>query len=67
LAARPLRGQLVRQAPHPHLLISEALLPEFAALFKGLSEAEIDELMQSFLFPNCTVRPELAETLAAYA
>ena len=49
------------------MLIAEGLLPEFAALFKGLSEAEIDELMQSFLFRNCTVRQELAETLAAYA
>ncbi len=50
-----------------HLLISEALLPEFAALFRGLSEAEIDELMQSFLFRNCAVRQELADILAAYA
>jgi hypothetical protein len=50
-----------------HLLISEALLPEFAALFRGVSDREIDELMQSFLFHNCSVRQELAETLAAYA
>jgi hypothetical protein len=49
------------------MLISEGLLPEFAALFEGVSEAEIDELMQSFLFRNCTVRQELAQTLAAYA
>ena len=49
------------------MLIAEALLPEFAALFQGLSEAEIDELMQSFLLRNCTVRQELAETLAAHA
>ncbi len=67
LAARPLwlkglANRLVR-----NLLIAEGLLPEFAALFRGLSEAEIDELMQSFLFRNCTVRQELADTLAAYA
>ena len=60
--ANRLANRLVR-----NLLISEALLPEFAALFRGVSEAEIDELMQSFLFRNCTVRQELADTLAAYA
>jgi hypothetical protein len=50
-----------------HILLSEALLPEFAALFEGVSEAEIDALMRSFLFQNCAVRSELAEILAAYA
>ena len=60
--SKRLANRLVR-----NLLIAEGLLPEFAALFRGLSEAEIDELMQSFLFRNCTVRQELADTLAAYA
>ena len=32
------------------------MLPEFAALFSGLSEPEIDALMQSFLFANCAIR-----------
>ncbi len=50
-----------------HLLLSEALLPEFANLFKGLSEADIDALMQSFQFKNCAVRRDLADILTAYA
>ena len=46
-----------------HIMLSEALLPEFAACFAGLSEAEMDEMQRSFLFENCTVREQLAETL----
>lgn len=49
------------------MLIAEGLLSEFAALFKGLSEAHIDELMQSFLFKNCVIRQPLAQMLAAHA
>ena len=67
LAAGPLWRDTARQSLVRIMLISEGLLPEFAAFFRGLSEAEIDELMQSFLFRNCTVRQELADTLAAYA
>jgi len=50
-----------------HLLLSESLLPEFASLFAGLSETEIDALMQSFLYPNCVIRQQLADLLSAYA
>ena len=50
-----------------HILLSEALLPEFAACFAGLSDAELDELLRSFLFQNCTMRQELATILSAYA
>jgi hypothetical protein len=79
----PLRETLHREAPgwNPgpfgadwyakrhvsHLLLSEAILPEFAALFEGLSEPEIDELMQSFRFRNCVIRQELSDLLSAYA
>jgi hypothetical protein len=79
----PLRETLHREAPawQPgpfgadwyakrhvrHLLLSEAILPEFGALFAGLSEPEIDALMQSFLFRNCAIRQELGEILAAYS
>jgi aryl-phospho-beta-D-glucosidase BglC (GH1 family) len=47
-----------------HVLISEALLPEFAESFRGMSEVEIDEMMQSFLFKNCVQRTELARILS---
>jgi endoglucanase len=49
------------------ILLAEALLPEFAELFRDMSETEIDEMMQSFLFKNCIVRQPLARTLADYA
>jgi hypothetical protein len=48
------------------LLLSESLLPEFASLL-GLSETGIDALMQSFLYPNCVIRQQLADLLSAYA
>lgn len=54
--------QLVR-----HMLLSEPLSEEFAALFHGLTEDEIDVLMRSFLFENCHVRTPLAELLAEFA
>ncbi len=50
-----------------HLLLSEAMLPEFGELFRGLSEKELDELMQSFLFKNCVKRKELAGILSRFA
>jgi hypothetical protein len=50
-----------------HILLSEALLPEFGALFAGVSEAEIDELQRSFLFENCSIRQELAQILSRFA
>jgi endoglucanase len=37
--------------------------PAFAKRFKGLSESQIDQVMQSFAFRNCRVREELAEAL----
>jgi hypothetical protein len=49
------------------ILLAEALLPEFAELFRGMSETAIDEMMQSFLWKNCVVRQPLAQSLAAYA
>jgi aryl-phospho-beta-D-glucosidase BglC (GH1 family) len=49
-----------------NILLAEALLPEFAELFRGMSETEIDEMMQSFLFKNCIVRQPLAKMLAEY-
>jgi hypothetical protein len=48
------------------ILISEALLPEFGGLFRGLEENQLDGLASSFAFANCTVRTELAEILSAH-
>ena len=50
--------QLVR-----HILLAEPLVDEFARLFEGVSEGEIDELMASFRFERCLQRGELADTL----
>lgn len=47
-----------------HILLSEPLLAEFAALFKDLSEQDIDALLQSFQFKHCQQRAELADILA---
>jgi aryl-phospho-beta-D-glucosidase BglC (GH1 family) len=55
-------AQLVR-----HMLISEALLDEWAERFRGVNADDIDRLMQSFLFNNCSQRTELAQILASYA
>jgi endoglucanase len=49
------------------ILLAEALLPEFAELFRDMSETEIDEMMQSYLFKNCMIRQPLAQSLATYA
>jgi aryl-phospho-beta-D-glucosidase BglC (GH1 family) len=54
-------NQLVR-----HMLLSEPLVDEFAALFKGISTEEIDGLMESFRFENCVRRTELANVLARH-
>ncbi|MEN3306980.1 MAG: endoglucanase [Micromonosporaceae bacterium] len=35
------------------ILFSEALLPEFGELFRGMSENDIDEMMRSFRLENC--------------
>jgi hypothetical protein len=55
-------AQLVR-----HVLLSEPLVDEFAERFRGVTEDDIDALMQSFLFKNCCQRTELAHILASYA
>jgi len=46
-----------------HTLIAEALVPEYAELFRGMSETEIDKMMHSFQFKNCLVREPLADLL----
>jgi endoglucanase len=49
-----------------HILFAEPMVPEFGALFKGMSEPDIDTMMQSFQFQNCVQRPELARILAEH-
>lgn len=48
-----------------HILLSEPLLAEFAERFKGLSEQDIDALLQSFQFKHCVQRVKLADILSA--
>jgi endoglucanase len=51
-------GLLVR-----HILISEALLPEYCNLFKNLSEEQLVALAQSFNFENYVKRSRLENIL----
>jgi len=43
------------------------LLPVFAEQFRGMSETEIDALMQSFAFQRCAPREELAQLIKTRA
>lgn len=46
-----------------HILISEALIPEYSNLFKDLSEEQLIALAQSFLFENYVKRNRLEDIL----
>jgi hypothetical protein len=43
--------------------LAQALLPAFAEQFRGMTEEEIDRMMQSFAFVNCVPRSELVRLL----
>jgi len=43
--------------------LSNLLLPAFAEQFRDMKETEIDEMMASFAFENCTPRTELVELI----
>jgi len=47
----------------PQILFSEAMLPEFGELFRGMTETEIDEMMRSFRLENCRPREPLVALL----
>ena len=47
-----------------HILIAEALVPEFCALFKGMTDEELIELAQSFNFRNYNKRDRLESILS---
>ena len=46
-----------------HLLIAEALVPEYCNLFKGLSDEQIVALAESFRYDNCVKRTRLENIL----
>ncbi|TMR24018.1 glycoside hydrolase family 5 protein [Nonomuraea turkmeniaca] len=47
-----------------HILIAQALLPEYAELFRGLGDDELFALADSFLLEQCVRREPLLELLA---
>jgi aryl-phospho-beta-D-glucosidase BglC (GH1 family) len=49
------------------ILFSEALLEDFADLFRGVTERQLDAFADSFLFKNCAVREPLTALLKAHA
>jgi hypothetical protein len=55
-------GDLLRTAVCDGLL-SRALLPAFAGQFRGMSEDDVDQMMQSFAFQNCAPREGLVRLL----
>jgi endoglucanase len=46
-------------------VLSQMLLPAFAEQFRGMSETEIDRMMQSFDLKNCAPRAGLVRTISA--
>jgi len=46
-----------------HILLAEPLIEDFYPLLQGLTFDEIDELMASFLFANCSPRQELVQII----
>ncbi|MBN2350425.1 MAG: hypothetical protein JXJ22_16430 [Bacteroidales bacterium] len=46
-----------------HILIAEALVPEYCNLFRNLSEKELIEIAQSFRFENYVKRERLEDIL----
>jgi hypothetical protein len=46
-----------------HILLAEPLIEDFYPLLQRLDFAEIDELMASFLFANCSLRHELIQII----
>ncbi|KAF1957873.1 glucanase [Byssothecium circinans] len=44
--------------------LASSFLQEYAELFRGKSEAELDELARSFSFENCVPRKELTDLIA---
>lgn len=45
------------------MLLSEALVDEYASYFVGLSDEQLDQVAASFKFENCLQREELNEAI----
>lgn len=45
------------------MLLSEALVDEYASYFVGLSEEQLDDVAASFKYENCVQREELNEAI----
>jgi aryl-phospho-beta-D-glucosidase BglC (GH1 family) len=58
--ARASADDLVR-----HILFAQAMLPEYAGLFRGRSDEDLSELAGSFSLASCVRRERLCELLAA--
>ena len=56
--ARSSTDDLVR-----HVLLAQAMLPEYAERFRGLDDGELDALADSFRLANCVPRSRLAAVL----
>jgi aryl-phospho-beta-D-glucosidase BglC (GH1 family) len=48
-----------------HILLAQAMLPEYAERFRGLSDGELDELADSFALGHCRRRARLCDLIAA--
>ncbi len=48
-----------------NLLFAQPLADDYAELFRGLSDAELDALADSFSFEQCVVRESLRDQLVA--
>jgi hypothetical protein len=58
--ARGTTDDLVR-----HILFAQAMLPEYAGRFRGLSDGQLDELADSFSLARCVRRARLCDVLAS--
>jgi hypothetical protein len=48
-----------------HILFAQAMLPEYAGLFRGRSDEDLSELAGSFSLASCVRRERLCELVAA--
>jgi aryl-phospho-beta-D-glucosidase BglC (GH1 family) len=78
--SRPVQDLIAREAPHfePYpwgrfdwvrtlflnITVAQALAPEYASGFEGLTEEDLLALASSFAFANCIVREPLRESLS---
>jgi aryl-phospho-beta-D-glucosidase BglC (GH1 family) len=59
-SARASADDLVR-----HILLAQAMVPEYAERFRGLGDDELDELADSFSLARCVRRARLCDLLAS--